>query len=452
MKITYLLLLLGLFAVVACDEETPVITPPAKTGYTQYSTPFANVPTTENVVMYEVNLRAFSGTGQISSVTDKLEYLKSLGINVIWLMPIHPIGAVNSVNSPYSVQDYKAVNSEYGTFQDLRNLTDAAHAKGMAVIMDWVANHTAWDNAWIANKSWYTQDASGNIIQPAGTNWADVADLNFNADSMRLAMIDAMKYWVLEANIDGFRCDYADGVPYDFWAQSIDTLKAVPNRDYVLLAEGSRANHYDAGFDITYSWDFYNGLKNVFGGTPATGLMTIQHSEYANMPTGKHKLRYSTNHDESAWDKTPMQLFGGKKGALAASVAAIFTGGVPLIYTAQEVGRLATVPFFSNTQINWNENPDMLQTYQALLSFYAQSDIAKRGINTNYSSNDILAFQKTLNNQKLLVLVNVRNTATTFALPAELENTIWTDAITGNSVALTTSVALGNYDFLVLQL
>jgi len=206
----------------------------------QYGSPFNEVPQTEDIILYEVNLRAFSTTGDLQGVIDKLDHLQSLHVNVIWLMPIHPIGTINSVNSPYSVRDYKAVSSEYGDLATLRALTDAAHARGMCVIMDWVANHTAWDHPWITNSEWYTRDANGSIIMPPGTNWADVADLNFDNQEMRAAMVDAMKYWILEANVDGFRCDYADGVPFDFWQDAISQLRSIPNRSLIMLAEGDR--------------------------------------------------------------------------------------------------------------------------------------------------------------------------------------------------------------------
>jgi glycosidase len=160
----------------------------ANAGYVQYGIPLDSVPNGRDMLMYEVNLRAFSTSGDIQGVLSRINELDSLGINTIWLMPIHPIGSINSVNSPYSVKDFKAVGEEFGNLDDLRQLTDAAHAKGMSVIMDWVANHTAWDNAWVTDHpDWYTQDANGNIIWPAGTNWQDVADLNYdNAEMMPL--------------------------------------------------------------------------------------------------------------------------------------------------------------------------------------------------------------------------------------------------------------------------
>jgi len=316
------LFLIILFFQVSCKEkdDTFIQDDDDNESYTQYGTPFEDIPSVDDIVMYEVNLRAFSSSGDLQGVINRLDEIKALGVNVIWLMPIHPIGEVNSVNSPYSVKDYLAVSEEYGCLDDLRELTDEAHAKGMAVIMDWVANHTAWDNPWITNTSWYTQDGSGNIVHPPGTNWLDVADLNYSNSDMRAAMIDAMKYWVLEANVDGYRCDYADGVPLNFWTQAIDTLRSIPNRKYVLLAEGSRYNHFTAGFDLIYGWDFYHKMKEVFNGQAASILFTAHEEEYSSIPDGKHRLRFTTNHDESAWDSTPMVLFNGKEGALAASV------------------------------------------------------------------------------------------------------------------------------------
>lgn len=451
---TLLLAILSLVVSISCDEDNstvPVNPDSTKTGYMQYGTPFNNVPETEDIVMYEVNLRAFSATGNLEGVRNRLDNLKELGVNVIWLMPIHPIGAVNSVNSPYSVKDYKAVHPEFGTLNDLRKLTDEAHARDMAVILDWVANHTAWDNAWIQNKSWYTQNAAGEIVHPAGTNWQDVADLNYDNAEMRAAMIDAMKYWVLEANVDGYRCDYADGIPFDFWQQAIDTLLAIPNRDYVLLAEGSRLNHWEAGFDLIYAWDFYTSLKNVYNGQPATILYNTHRIEYNGTPAGKHKLRYTTNHDESAWDKTPMVLYNGKDGAIAASIGTIFMGGVPMIYTGQEVGSVQNVPFFSKSTINWDDNPDMLKAYKDALNFYNRSAAARKGALTNYSNADVVCFKKELAGEEVLVLVNMRAGQQNFSLPAAIQNTSWTDAFSDNAISLTNAISLAGYQYYILK-
>ena len=216
----------------------------------------AALPAVEDVVMYQVNPRVFAPEKSFKAVERRLDSIQTLGINVVWFMPINEVGQEKSVNSPYCVKDYKGVNPEFGTLDEFKALVATCHQKGMNVIIDWVANHTSWDNAWIANKEWYTQDEAGNIIFPAGTGWKDVADLNFDNQEMRLAMIEAMKFWVTEIGIDGFRCDAADFVPFDFWKQALDSLRAIPERSLLMLAEGKRRDHFDAGFDMNYSWDF----------------------------------------------------------------------------------------------------------------------------------------------------------------------------------------------------
>lgn len=455
MKLSRLLSLIFLFTILVlstCKKEDP--TPPDEEiiPYTQYGVPFENVPETSDVIMYEVNLRAFSQSGDLQGVIDRLDELRALNVNVIWLMPIHPIGEVNSVNSPYSVKDYKAVSEEYGTLADLRTLTDEAHARGIAVIMDWIANHTAWDNPWIENKIWYTQDASGNIIHPEGTNWLDVADLNYQNTVMKEAMIDAMLYWVMEANVDGYRCDYADGVPYTFWREAILDLESKTERDLMFLAEGTRDDHFTAGFDMTYGWDFYGAVKNVFNGSSAGNLYLTHNNEYLNTPFGKHILRFTTNHDESAWDKTPMVLFNGKEGAIAASVMTTFMGGVPLIYTGQEVGRTSNVPFFSNSPINWEANPNMLQTYKDILGFYNGSQVAKLGNNVHFSDMDVVCFKKIFGIEELLVMVNARNEQLTFSIPEALQNTSWENVLSGEPVSLGAAMDFQKYEFLILKI
>ncbi|AMM53020.1 alpha-amylase [Rufibacter sp. DG15C] len=420
------------------------------TRYTQFGIPFSSVPDAKDVVMYEVNLRAFSTAGNLNGITARLDSIKAMGTNVIWLMPIYPIGKIKSVNSPYSIQNYKEVNPEFGNLESIRNLTTEAHKRGMAVVLDWVANHTSWDNPWINNKEWYTQ-VNGQIVSPVGTNWQDVADLNFDNQSMRGAMIDALKYWVFEANIDGYRFDAADYVPYDFWKQALDSLQAIPNRKLVLLAEGERNDHFTAGFQMNYGWSFYGKLKEVFAGQAATNLYSTHLAEYANIPAGKHKLRFTTNHDESAWDATPIVLFNGKNGALAASVIATYMGGVPLFYGSQEVGTPEKVPFFYNSSINWTLNPDMFKAYQSLMKFHGQSNALKEGALKDYSNLDVVCFTRTTGTEEVLVVVNVRNKPIDFTLPAAFKNSTWMNALSADNVALGTAVTLNNYAYLVLK-
>lgn len=447
-KIIYLFVFFILL--VSCGED-PI--EPTPTGPQQYSTPLSNVPDIDKATIYEVNLRAQSSEGNLQGVISKLAHIKSLGTNIIWLMPIYEQGSVNSVNSPYSVKNYEKISPEYGTLADLRALTDQAHAMGMAVILDWVANHTAWDHPWIsAHPEWYSQNASGQIIIPPGTNWNDVADLNFDQNAMRKAQIDAMKYWVLEANVDGFRCDYADGVPFDFWSEAIAALKSLPKRDVLMLAEGTRSDHYQAGFDLTYGWNYYTTLKNVWNGAATSTLTTTNQLEYGNIPTGKGKVRFTTNHDESAWDASPMSLFNGKNGAIAASVVSIFSGGVPLLYTGQEVGKTGTTPFFSNTTINWTSNADMLSAYQKLYAIYNNNSAARSSTISAYQlSNDLVCWKKTNGSSSVLILVNVRNATINATLPPALTGN-FNNLISGISENLSSALTLTPYAYRIYQM
>jgi glycosidase len=425
-------------------DNDPIDPPPPDT--TSFS-----IPSTEEIVMYEVNLRALSQGGDLQGVTDRLDEIRELGVNVIWLMPIHPIGQINTVNSPYCVRNYEEVNPEFGSLNDLKQLVDEAHERGIAIVLDWVANHTAWDNPWIANTDWYTLDGQGNIVHPPGTNWQDVADLNFGSQEMRHAMIGAMKYWIEAADVDGFRCDAADMIPFDFWQQAIDSVSELKD-SLIWLAEGAREDHFAAGFQMNYAWDFYAKIKSVFSGVqPAASLVLVNNQEYFNLPAGKHKLRFTTNHDESAWDATPMVLFNGQQGALAASVATIFLGGIPMIYGSQEVGQEENVPFFSNSPVDWSQNPEMLQEYKDIFKIYNDMPGIKSGEMTTYSTYDVLAFTRTAGQKEILVLDNLRDKTVTFDVPAALENTAWQNAFDGTGFNMPATLELEAYQYRIFS-
>lgn len=438
------------------DSNDPKPATPEEEEFEQYGTPFAGVADPKEVVMYEVNIRAFSSAGNFQGVIDRLDNIKALGVNTIWLMPIHPVGQIKAVpplGSPYSVKDYMSVNPEFGDLTKLRELVDKAHAKDMAVIIDWVANHTAWDNAWITeHKSWYLQNGSGTILPPR-PEWQDVAQLNFSSTDMRKAMIRAMKYWVLQANIDGFRCDYADGPPATFWKQALDALKSIKGRKLILLAEGSRADQFTAGFQMNYAWNFYDQIVKVYSSTspqPASTIISTHHAEYSAIPETASKLRYTTNHDMSAHSATPIQLFGGVKGALSASVVTIFISEVPLIYSSQEVGRQENLSFFEKDPIDWSLNATMEQEYQKFFAIYNGSEAFINGTLQSYSDNDVVAFTRSYETEEFLILVNVRNSQRDFSLPAALQGS-WTNAMDNLPVNLTTNISLAAYDYLILK-
>lgn len=420
----------------------------------QYDVPFANVPATAEVVMYEVNLWAFSEQGNLDGVKEKLDDLKELGVNVLWLMPIYEIGEVKGIGSPYAIKNYKKINPSFGALENLRELVKEAHARDIAVMLDWVANHTAWDHAWMQNPNWYTRDGSGNVISPQGMGWNDVADLNFGSSAMRREMIKAMKYWVLEANVDGFRCDYAEGVPNDFWKQAIDTLRSIPNRKLIMFAEAGKKDLLSAGFDMIFGWNFYGKLKEVYETNASVSQVVSAHtSDYTGIPAGKHILRWISNHDENAWDDTPANNFNGQAGALAAFVVTSYMGGVPLIYNGQEVGFNSKLPFFQNSsvKIDWNANTDILTQYKKLISFRQSNAAVRDGVIETFNSTDVMAFRKTLDDEEVAVLVNLRNTPKVLEVPSSINNTEWTDAMTGENTILAESITLQPYEYRILH-
>lgn len=418
----------------------------------QYGTPYNAVPDAPDAVIYQVNMRVFSATRNFQGVATRLDSIKALGANVIYLMPIYPVGTLNAFNSPYCVKDYRSVNAEFGTLQDLRNLIEAAHSKGMAVILDWVANHTSWDNAWItAHPNWYQRNSSGAIVSPNG--WTDVAQLDFSNADMRKAMIKNMKYWVFAANCDGFRCDYADGPPASFWKQAIDTLRTIKTHKLLMMAEGSRTDHYASGFDFIFGFNFYGQMKNIFSsGQSAQTIDNYNTSEYYTAGTNQRVVRYITNHDVNGSDGTPLELFGGGQGSMAAFVVAAFMKSVPMIYNGQEVGTTFRITFpFTGAVINWASNYSMESEYKKLVAFRNTSTAIRRGVLASYSSADVCTFTKTYDSETVLVMSNLRNKTVTYTLPASIANTSWTNGLTGEPVSLATQINLSAYNYLILK-
>ncbi|WP_197530387.1 alpha-amylase family glycosyl hydrolase [Bythopirellula polymerisocia] len=405
--------------------------------------------------MYEVNLRAFSQAGDLAGVTARLEEIQSLGANTLWLMPIHPIGQLNSVGqlgSPYSVMDYGVVSSEYGALSDLSTLVTDAHNRGMFVLMDWVANHTAWDHQWInAHPDWYSQNAQGQIIHPPGTNWMDVADLNYNSAAMRSAMISEMQYWVADVGIDGFRADAADFVPFDFWQQAITAVRSATQRPLLMLAEGARTDHYDAGFDLTWSFGFFGELDKVFNSSGSARLLGLKHNqEFSQIPAGKSILRYTTNHDESAWNATPPVLFGGLNASLAAYAAVIAYDGTPLVYNGQEIGWSNNVPIFSKSPLDWSTGQSTSEWYSDLLDIRESHEALRGGALTDRSNTEVAMVLRENQDDRVLVLINTRNFSASISVPSDWQGE-WIDQFTGNSETLTASYSLDAYEVLFLS-
>lgn len=409
------------------------------------------LPAPQDVVMYQVNPRVFAPRASFNAVGNYLDSIRQLGANVVWFMPVHEVGKEKSVNSPYCVKDYKSVNPEFGTMEEFRRLVGQCHEKGMGVIIDWVANHTSWDNAWMANKDWYTQDEQGNVVFPANTGWKDVADLNFDNREMRLAMIDAMKFWVDSAGIDGFRCDAADFVPYDFWKQALDSLRALPHHPLLMLAEGKRKDHFAAGFDMNYAWDFLESARKVFRKDSCASLLfDADRAEYDSLAAGKIKLRFTTNHDEAA-KMSPVKEFGGERGAMAAFVLSTYLHGGALIYGSQEVGYPERIDFFHYCPVNWQANPALRKEFVKLMMLYNEHPAIRKGNLKTYPCCHVAVFEKEAGGERFLILVNVRNSAQTVTLPQAWQNHSSMNLSADISEELNDTVSLSPYEYKIFK-
>ena len=413
------------------------------------------VPEVADVVMYQVNPRVFAPSNSFQAIISRLDSIEDLGVNMLWIMPIYPIGEVKSKNSPYSVRDYKAVAPEYGTVDDLRMLVESCHERGMGIILDWVANHTSWDNVWVEqHPDWYTHDSTGNIIFPPGTDWTDVADLNYDNKEMRAAMVDAMRYWVDSVGVDGFRCDVADQVPADFWLDCIKTLRnsAKPRR-LIMLAEGANPDNFTAGFDLNYAWEFMGAIAQVMKGDAKVGkLISVDKNEYKDMGPGKFKLRFTTNHDE-ATKASPVTLYGGQRASMAAFVATTMLRGGMLIYGSQEVGYPETINFFHYVHVDWNANPAMREEYKKLVSIYNEHPALRSSgkcLPFDDDENNVLCVDRVLNNDNVLVIVNVRNTPHGIDVPGMWAGQTAVNLMTGMPVELKRHITLQPYEYLLL--
>ena len=378
------------------------------------------LPAVDDIAMYQVNPRVFAPDNSLNAVAARIDSIRDLGVNIMWVMPIYPIGIEKGKNSPYCISDYKAIAPEFGTIDDFKNLAKVCHEHGMGIILDWVANHTAWDHPWVKeHPDWYTRDEkTDTIICPQPWNWEDVADLNYDNKDMREAMIDAMKFWIVDVGIDGFRCDVADGVPADFWKDAIDQLRAAASdRKIVMLAEGKNVDNFTVGgFDMNYGWDYKDELVKVFKGAPASDLIKADKAEYDSLPAGKVKLRFTTNHDHST-EATPCVEFTNDRGAMAAYVASIFPHGGALIYSSQEVGYPEPINFFKYVPVDWTAKPEIYKEYQHLISLYNEHPALRKGTMTAWPDDDVLMFEKADDTERYLILVNVRNEQETVKLP-----------------------------------
>ncbi|MBR9976868.1 MAG: DUF3459 domain-containing protein [Bacteroidetes bacterium] len=334
-----------------------------------------------DAVIYQVYPRAFSGEGTFEAVQQRLPELREMGVTVLWLMPIHPIGEIGRKGgggSPYAVRDYYAVNPEYGTLDDFKSLVAEAHVHGMHLIIDLVAHHTARDNPLVdEHPEWYMRDEEGRILAP-NPDWTDGADLNYAEPGLRSWMKEMMLFWVRDIGIDGFRCDVAEMVPYDFWVDAIAGLRKV--KPVLMLAEGDDPKLHIEAFDLTYAWNTYDALLPVIQGKlPAATLGQLLLRERFNYPRNALRLRFLTNHDKHFYEAPPPLLLGIEP-ARAAAVFLHMLPGVPMIYNGQEVGNINALSLFEKDGIDWESDTlDERALYTALNELRAAEKSLRRG-------------------------------------------------------------------------
>ena len=381
-----------------------------------------------NAVIYEANLRQGTPERNLKGLQKELPRLKDLGVDIVWLMPIHPISEKNrkgELGSYYAVKDYKAVNPEFGTFEDLKEFVEVAHNNGIKVILDEVCNHTGADNAWVTeHPEYYAKDADGNFISPF--DWTDVYKLDYSNPATRAAMTDALKFWVEEADIDGYRMDVAFQVPTDYWEEVIPQLRAI--KPVFMLAEASEPSLLVNAFNADYAWpmkDVFNAIAftqgvneyavkegKTYEPTAATAIFDLLNKQEKEYPAGAIHMKMVTNHDLNSWEGTEFERYGN--GLHAFAILSYTLPGMPMMYTGQEVGFNHPFEFFVQDPVIPDYTSNDFTTFYEMLNALKETHQALNvnnplGEMTQYPavSQNIAAFSRTAPGDNVTVIANL---------------------------------------------
>lgn len=400
-----------------------------------------------NAVLYEVNIRQYTPEGTFNAFAAHLPYLKELGVDIIWLMPIHPISELNrkgELGSYYAVQDYTAVNPEFGTLDDFKSLVKQTHDLGMYIIIDWVANHTGCDHAWVTeNPAWYEYDSLGKYVSPM--DWTDTYSLNYESKEMQAAMIDAMKYWVKEVGIDGYRCDVASMVPTDFWEEvrrELDDVKPV-----FMLAESSESDLTVCAFDMVYNWPAMFVFEEVVKGKKeADDLAELISSQQRKFPHDTYFMNHVTNHDRNTWDGTEFERLGAGVDAFVALTYVM--PGMPMLYTGQEVGLKDRIPFFTkysgyqqeknNTYYYYVRLNELKHSQPALLAGEAGG---KWTVYETTNNDAVLFCGRELSGKEVLYIGNLSDEKVFFDVKTAVPGGEFVEWLTGTEINITDSMS-----------
>lgn len=425
-----------------------------------------------DAVVYEMNIRQQTEEGTFAAAEQRLPFLKELGVDIIWLMPIHPIGVdgrKGTLGSYYSIVDYKAINPEFGTLEDFKSFLDKAHELGFKVVTDWVANHTSRDAKWWqeGKKDWYKIDPATDL-PIVEYDWTDIASLNYENTDMRAAMTDALCYWI-ELGLDGYRCDVAYKVPADYWKEAWAAVKAI-NPNVYLLAEGEEDWLHECGFNTTYAWELHHMLnamakggsetKNVAGdGTIKTDRKSAADlKEYLARDAQKYvqpamRLMFTSNHDENSWAGTEFERLGDAVKTMAA-LTYVLPQGQPLIYTGQEIGHNDRFEFFEKDPVKAWEANEWTTFYKSLNAMRHTNPALRNGgrggdmVYVECANADVLAFSREFEGNKVVAMFNLSAAEQNVAFEAAFEG--YVDALTGEAVALAKEFTMAPWDFRIL--
>jgi glycosidase len=361
--------------------------------------------------IYEVNIRQYTPEGTFKAFSAALPRLREMGVEILWFMPVTPISKTDrkgTLGSYYAVQHYTTINPEFGTMQDWKALVKQAQGMGFKVITDWVANHTGADHPWlVTHPGFYLKDSAGKVL--SAFDWTDTRDLDYNNRELRDSMIAAMKFWLDETGIDGFRCDVAGEVPTDFWKECIADLKAKKN--ILMLAEGDKPELHAAGFDVTYYWEMFHAMINIAAGkNNALAIDSVLKKEDASFPAGSVRLYFTSNHDENSWNKSDYGTFPGLKHAPFAVLTQTLRNSLPLIYSGQEEPVLRKIEFFQKDDMHFGKYK-RAPFYRALLHLRKSTpalatDASFRKVSAG-NEKAIYSFVREKEGHKVLVILNL---------------------------------------------
>lgn len=425
-----------------------------------------------DAVVYEMNIRQQTEEGTFAAAEERLPFLKELGVDIIWLMPIHPIGVdgrKGTLGSYYSIVDYKAINPEFGTLEDFKSFLDKAHELGFKVVTDWVANHTSRDAKWWmeGKKDWYKIDPATDL-PIVEYDWTDIASLNYENADMRAAMTDALCYWI-ELGLDGYRCDVAYKVPADYWKEAWAAVKTI-NPEVYLLAEGEEDWLHECGFNTTYAWELHHMMnamakggsetKNVAGdGTIKTDTKTAADlKEYLARDAQKYpqpamRLMFTSNHDENSWAGTEFERLGDAVKTMAA-LTYVLPQGQPLIYTGQEIGHNDRFEFFEKDPVKVWEANEMTTFYKSLNAMRHSNPALRTGgrggdmVYIECANDDVLAFSREVEGNKVVALFNLSAAQQQVAFEAAFEG--YVDALTGEAATVDKQMVMAPWEYHIL--